>query len=292
MYGECHAHIFMNGYNYMEAVELHRGHVCANEIRRWFGEYQKRGVTFIRDGGDALGVSAAARNIAPDYGIDYRTPLFAIHKKGHYGGIVGYAFEDLKGYRKLVGRVKKERGDFIKIMVSGIIRYEQFGAVTGVPLEQEEIREMVHIAHEEGFAVMVHANSASAVRSAVLSGADSIEHGNYIDRDCIQAMAAYQTVWVPTLATIRNLLGCGRYPEEPLQQIYRSVSENVRYAFKEGVMLALGSDAGAYLVPHGQGILDEQEAFEEILGKRQELEEKLQAGENKICCLFQSRRSD
>lgn len=292
MFGECHAHIFMNGYNYMEAVELHRGHVCAEDIRRWFREYQKRGVTFVRDGGDALGVSAAARNMAPDFGIDYRTPLFAIHKKGHYGGIVGFAFEDMRGYRKLVQRVKTERGDFIKIMVSGIMRYEQFGAVTGTPLEQREIKEMVHIAHEEGFAVMVHANTASAVRNAVLSGADSIEHGNYIDRDCIQAMAEYGTIWVPTLATIRNLLGCGRYPEEALRQIYRSVSENVRCAFKEGVVLALGSDAGAYLVPHGQGILDEQEAFAEILGESQAVEERLQAGEKKIRTLFQSRRSD
>ena len=56
--------------------------------------------------------------------------------------------------------------------------------------------------------------------------------------------------------------------------------------------MALGSDAGAYLVPHGQGILDEQEAFAEILGESQAVEERLQAGEKRIRTLFQSRRSD
>ena len=34
MYGECHAHIFMNGRNYREAVRLHRDHVNEESIRR------------------------------------------------------------------------------------------------------------------------------------------------------------------------------------------------------------------------------------------------------------------
>ena len=37
-----------------------------------------------------------AKALALEYGIDYRTPIFAIHKKGHYGSIVGHAFSDLK----------------------------------------------------------------------------------------------------------------------------------------------------------------------------------------------------
>ena len=70
MFGECHAHILMNGYNYKEAVELHRDHVDEKTIRKWFLDYQKSGVTFIRDGGDALGVSVRAKEIAGEYGID------------------------------------------------------------------------------------------------------------------------------------------------------------------------------------------------------------------------------
>ena len=79
--------------------------------------------------------------------------------------------------------VRRERGDFVKIMVSGIMEYSGFGVLSEETLEREWISEMIHIAHEEGFAVMAHANGADAVLAAVEAGADSIEHGNYIDRE-------------------------------------------------------------------------------------------------------------
>ena len=96
MFGECHAHALLNGENYREAVELHKDHVCTEKIREYLMEYQKRDVLFVRDGGDGLGVSQTAAILAPEYGITYRTPMFAIHKNGHYGGIVGKGFDDLK----------------------------------------------------------------------------------------------------------------------------------------------------------------------------------------------------
>lgn len=34
MFGECHAHIFLNGRNYKEAVALHKNHVSEEAIRR------------------------------------------------------------------------------------------------------------------------------------------------------------------------------------------------------------------------------------------------------------------
>jgi imidazolonepropionase-like amidohydrolase len=288
MYGECHAHIFMNGYNYQEAVKLHKGHVNEESIRTWFREYQKRGVTFIRDGGDALGVSEYAKEIAGEYGIDYRTPVFAIHKKGRYGGIVGRGFEDMREYRELVAEVKRRKGDFIKIMLTGIMDFHSCGVVTGTPLTGDEIREMIHIAHEEGFSVMAHVNSSRPVREAALAGVDSVEHGNYIDRDCIQAMAESGAVWVPTIATIRNLIGCGRFPDDEVRKIYESAAENLRLAYTLGVRLALGSDAGAYMVPHGQGIEDEYAIFQQILGAGAELERVLKEGERAVKEKFRS----
>ena len=86
MFGECHAHVIMDGCNYRKAVDLHKDGVQEDVIRKHFREYRDRGISFVRDGGDNCGVSARAREIAAEYGIDYRTPLFAIHKEGHYGG--------------------------------------------------------------------------------------------------------------------------------------------------------------------------------------------------------------
>ena len=286
MPGECHAHLFMNGTDYRKAVQDHKTKVNIEIVRKELDAYRKNGIDFVRDGGDKYGVSEAARELAPEYGIDYRTPIFAIHRKGHYGGIVGKAAETLAEYADLVTEVKRRNGDFIKIMVSGIMEYEAFGQLSEPGLEKEWIREMVHIAHEEGMAVMVHGNGSEAVQEAVEAGADSIEHGNYIDTDCLDAMAEKNCVWVPTIVTTKALLGCGRYPEKVLEQIYEKEQENLIYGYKKGVSVAAGSDAGAYLVPHGKGVLQEVKIFVETLTNlgynETGVKERIRLGESQI----------
>ena len=145
MFGENHAHIFMNGINYKAAVNRHKRGVDTEVIHEHFRAYQEKGILFIRDGGDDLGVSEKAKEIAPQYGITYRTPIFAIHKKGHYGGIVGKSFENMREYTELVKEVKRRGGDFIKIMTTGIMNFDTDGSVTEEALKAEEVKEMVHI---------------------------------------------------------------------------------------------------------------------------------------------------
>ena len=108
MFGECHAHIIMDGVNYRQAIDLHRNGPDDNVIREHLKIYQDRGITFVRDGGDALGVSARAKELAPEYGIDYRTPVFAIHKEGHYGSIVGKNFSTMPEFHKRVLEAKEQ----------------------------------------------------------------------------------------------------------------------------------------------------------------------------------------
>lgn len=282
MYGDCHIHVFLNGWNYQEAVRRHKTAIDEAYIHACLFNYKENGITFIRDGGDAFGVSETAAGLAADYGICYLTPIFAIHKSGYYGGIVGKAFGTMKEYHSLVREVKERGGNFIKMMASGILDFNQFGNVTGKPLQKEEIKEMIHITHEEGLAVMVHVNGAEAVRNSAVAGADSIEHGNYTDKDCLSAMKESGSVWVPTLAPVRNLIGSDRDKNGQIERIYQAACENTLLAYEMGVGLALGSDAGAYGVMHGQGIMDEYTAFMELLGYSSQLDERLKAGERKI----------
>ena len=284
MFGECHAHIIMDGKNYKAAVSLHRNGPAEGPIRQHLEAWQQAGVTFVRDGGDALGVSARARELAPEYEIDYRTPVFAIHKKGHYGGIVGHAFEDRKEYRELVERAKREGADFIKIMISGIMEFDQFGVLNEEGLSGEEIREMIETAHHMGMKVMAHGNGDGPVRAAIEAGLDTLEHGNYLEQDTLDLLAESHTIWIPTLAPTGNLLGCGRYPDGQVEQILRRQMNCVRYVFEKGGRLGLGSDAGAYLVPQGQGILDEYAWMKQAVGpgNTAELDERLRASEEWI----------
>ena len=57
MFGECHAHILLNGYDYRKAVETQKNGPRDTLIRAHFEEYRKRGIRFVRDGGDHYGVS-------------------------------------------------------------------------------------------------------------------------------------------------------------------------------------------------------------------------------------------
>jgi len=282
MFGECHAHALMNGVNYREAVALHREKANEEAVRQCLRAYQEAEVSFVRDGGDPYGVAVLAAKLAPEYGIDYRTPVFAIHRNGHYGSIVGRGFDDLKEFHQRVLEAKESGADFIKIMTTGLLDFKNHGKVTGEPLEAEEVKEMVHIAHEEGFTVMSHTNGVYGTRAAIEAGVDSLEHGNYMDEETLSMLADSDTVWVPTLVTVRNLLGCGRYDDEVLRPIIARSEELVHMAFEKRIKTAAGSDAGAYMVPHGKGICQEYESFCQILGNIPRVTEWLKNGEKEI----------
>lgn len=280
MFGECHAHVFMDGVNYQEALKRQENGVKEDWIRHVFSQYQERNITYVREGGDNLGVSLRAKEIAPEYGIEYRSPVFAIHKNGHYGGIVGYGFDTMKEYAKLVEEAARKGADFIKIMTTGLLDFRHNGHVTGTALNFSEVKEMVHIAHEEGFAVMSHTNGDQAVQEAIESGVDSIEHGNFITEKTVKMLADSPSIWVPTAVTVHNMIGDGRYEDSVLERIWDITRENLHAAWDSQAKVALGSDAGAYCVLHGQGLVDEYHLFQSVLGDGEKLDRWLKDNED------------
>ena len=291
MFGECHAHIFMNGYDYPKAVRDHTKEPNESLIREHLQAYADRGIRFVRDGGDHLGVSALAKKLAKEYGIDYRTPVFAIHKNGHYGGIVGKGFDTMQEYAQLVRSARTQGADFVKIMTTGIMDFDTDGHITGEALTRQEVREMIHIAHEEGMAVMSHTNGDGPVYDAEEAGVDSVEHGNYMGAAAMEALADSDTVWVPTAVTISNLIGSGRFDDAVIEKIREKARENIAQAFACGVNVGLGSDAGAYRVLHGQGLEDEYAFFMDVVKDRQKVDTVLEYSESIIRKKFKVNRN-
>ena len=265
MLGECHAHVIMDGKNYKEAVALHKNGVVEQVIHDCFAKYRSAGITFIRDGGDALGVSKRAKEIAPEYGIEYVTPIYAIHKNGHYGGIVGKGFDSFKEYHALVKEAKVLGADFIKVMISGLIDFCEFGVLTEDGLSSEEIQEMIRIANEEGMAVMAHCNGARTMEAAAYAGVDSIEHGAYSDEQALLAMEKMGVIWTPTVSPLGNLKGGGRFTDEITEQITAHHQKMVKQYTALGGNIALGSDAGAWRVPHVEGLWTELQYLKDIV---------------------------
>ena len=251
MHCDCHIHMVLDGLHWKTSIARHQDTPCDAFIHHTLQTYRTLGYTYLRDGGDRWGVGKRARQLAADYGICYRTPLAPLCKAGQYGTFIGEKYDDLGQYHALVLQMKAQGADFIKLMISGLMDFDHFGRLTQPGLPAPEIRELIHIAHEEGLSVMAHANGARTAEAAAEAGVDSIEHGAYLDRDALSAMAQMGTVWVPTLSAIGNLRGKGRFDEAAVAAILESAMENVSQFAQMGGLIACGSDAGAWAVPHG-----------------------------------------
>ena len=266
MLGDCHIHMVLDGVYYRDAIDAHRERVRDDLIRSRLTDYARAGIRYLRDGGDAFGVCQRARALAPEYGIEYRIPCFPICLRGRYGSFIGRTFETMADYRALVAEVDRAGGDFIKVMISGLMDFDRYGVVTSTPLSARQIREMIDIAHGEGFSVMAHANGAETIRAALEAGVDSIEHGAYMDAETVRALAQSGAVWVPTLSTVGNLIGNGRYPDTVLRRILEGQLRNIADCARQGGAIALGSDAGAYRVFHARAVKEEYAWLRRALG--------------------------
>jgi imidazolonepropionase-like amidohydrolase len=158
--------------------------------------------------------------------------------------------------------------------------FDHYGVITSEPLTRQEIFDMIAYAHDKGMAVMAHANGAETIRNALDAGVDSIEHGAYMDGDTVRALAQSGAVWVPTLSTVGNLIGNGRFSDDVLRRILEGQLLNIVECARLGGAIALGSDAGAYCVYHAQAVKDEYAWLQRALGA--ETEAILTAGEAEV----------
>lgn len=281
---DCHIHMVLDGVNWKDAIARHKTAPQEALIRQTLECYQALGFSYLRDGGDRWGVCALAAGLAPEYGIRYRSPGFPIYKNGHYGSFIGRGFDSFAEYRALIREARAHGAQFIKLMISGLMDFDHYGVLTDEPLPPELIRDMIACAHDEGFSVMAHANGDGTVCAALAGGVDSIEHGAYLTDETLCRLAESHAVWVPTLVTIGNLIGCGRFPDTVLKPLLEYQMNAVQKAAALGVKIACGSDAGAYRVLHGQGGIDERALLRRAIGE--DADTVLEAGNAAIMARF------
>lgn len=167
-------------------------------------------------------------------------------------GIVDGADEAVKAVR----RHHREGADLIKIVPSGGV-----ASVGDDPQAQlmtdEEIKAVVDTAHVLHMKVAAHAHGAQAVEHASRLGVDSIEHGSYATDAGDKVMKANGTYLVPTLIAGATVVEYAKLHPEALGPSSAAkalavgpiMSANFYRAYKAGVKIAFGTDAGVY--PHG-----------------------------------------
>jgi imidazolonepropionase-like amidohydrolase len=177
---------------------------------------------------------------------NYLAPHFAFTNDGVADGVPAV----MKQVRENI----KYGADVIKVMATGGVISEGDNPALA-QYSVEEMKAIVETAHGLGRKVAAHAHGAVGIKNAVLAGADSIEHGSYINDEEIQLMKEHGTYLVPTVYledwVLQNMQTLGWTPNmmEKGKTVIPIAQKNVSHAFKSGVKVALGTDAAVY--PHG-----------------------------------------
>jgi imidazolonepropionase-like amidohydrolase len=149
----------------------------------------------------------------------------------------------------------KYGADVIKFCASGGV----FSKGDNPRLEQyspAEMEALITEAHRLGRKVATHAHSALSIKDAVRANVDSIEHGIFLDDEGIQLMKQHHTFLVPTSYPLfwfeehAPQMHMPPWVMEKAAIIIPAAKQNMRSAFRSGVPVALGTDAGVY--PHGE----------------------------------------
>ena len=229
------------------------------------------GITSVRDaGGTPRGVKMAIeQGLFP--GPRMRVAISAISQTGGHGDstmlngvrirvpnaeIPDNLVDGPEGARKTTREILRAGADQVKIMTSGgVLSPNDEPGATG--MTREEIAAVVYEAHAAHKTVMSHAQATQGILNAVLEGVESIEHGIYLDEQTVTEMKARGTylvatlvapVWVLRLAE-RNPGSVPAYAVRKSKEVIQAHQASFRYAFEQGVRIAMGTDTG--VGPHG-----------------------------------------
>lgn len=230
------------------------------------------GITTVRDMGAKNHVDLAFR-AAVRQGIYPFAPRILpsgrpITMTGGHCWQIGRQTDGIDDARRAVREQVKAGVDWIKLMATGGILTQ--GTEIGAPqLGEAELRAAIEEAHKAGRKTAVHAHGATGIKNAVRAGIDSVEHGYFLDEEGIELMLERGCWLVPTAAAVKLVVDHGVEGGIPCYVVRKAASavdrqvETCRNAWRAGVRLAMGTDAGTPYNRHGEN-MQELEAMVEI----------------------------
>ena len=258
---DAHFHAYATEANFIKLEALPITYV-AQQGRHLVENALKRGFTTVRDAGGAdyglwrsveEGYVKGPRIFYCDKALsqtgghaDVRGPHIepcGCSLRGNLGQVV----DGVDEVRKAVREILRQGAHQIKIMVSGGIS-SPTDPIWMLQFSEEEIRAAVDEATRRRTYVMAHAYTAETILRAVNCGVRTIEHGNLIDREAAQAVAANDAYVVPTLVTYEAIgqegkaLGVPGETLAKLTEVKEKGLEAVEICRQAGVKLGLGTD--------------------------------------------------
>ncbi len=163
--------------------------------------------------------------------------------------------------RKAVRTQVQHGADLIKVCATGgVLSLAKDGKLPHYA--EDELVAIVQTARDLGVDVAAHAHGDEGMRRAVDAGVVSIEHGTFMSDATMEAMKTHGTWYVPTLTAGRAVSDSALYAKGFFPEMVRvkalgigpKIQETLGRAYKKGVKIAFGTDAGVF--PHGQNYLE------------------------------------
>ena len=164
-------------------------------------------------------------------------------------------------------RINARNGaDLIKIMTTGGVFSQGDKATPHSHFSQEEIRAAVEEAENMGSYVSTHAQATRGIKMALKNGVKCIEHGFYLDEECIELMVKNDCYLVPTLAIMhasklyfQGKEGVLPYLKEKTERSYEAHYRSLEMARKAHLTVGVGcaflGDA-AFGCPYSEATLE------------------------------------
>lgn len=269
---DAHVHLALDSIDFQKCFERWPDNSRMEEqIKHILEHYLKLGVVGIRDGGDLYGYAWLAKNkiMSGEWvGPKILSVHEALFRTGNYGRFLGRGTKNLVDWKLKVEEFYAQGLDQLKVIITGLISFHQYGIVGPIQWSLEDLKHVIDDAHRRGIRVMAHVSGTEGITMAMAAGVDSIEHGYYITSVQLKQMAELGIAWVPTVAPVGNLVekATHRYNLEEKEILRRIVSEHlakINEAYQLKVSLGIGTDAGAYMVPHGDSLTHEMIWFAE-----------------------------
>lgn len=157
--------------------------------------------------------------------------------------------------RKAVRQRYKNGADVIKITATGgVLSVAKNGQ--NPQFTVEEIKSICETAKDYDMHVAAHAHGDEGMQRAILGGVKTIEHGTLMSENTMEMMKTYKVYYVPTITAGKEVSDKakikGFYPDiivPKALEIGPKIQGTFEKAFKKGVPIAFGTDAGVF--PHG-----------------------------------------
>jgi len=175
--------------------------------------------------------------------------------------------------REAVRKRYQDGADSIKITATGgVLSIAKSG--TAPQFTAEELDAVIGTAHDYGMKVAAHAHGTEGIKRAVSAGIDSIEHGTFMDDECIRLMKENGTHYVPTISAGRWVYDKAQDPtyfpaivRPKALAVGPQIQETFGKAWKAGVTIMFGTDCGVcahgtnakefgYMVEAGMPVMD------------------------------------